>query len=74
MGALTEAIDTSNSLRARIRAWTILFIIGLVLSGATALPIVCGPQVGRLASTVTGSAVNHRDRSQPPRPLSAWGA
>jgi hypothetical protein len=28
-----------DRLRARIRAWTLFFIIGLLISGATAVPI-----------------------------------
>lgn len=33
-------------LRSRVRRWTLFFIAGLVLSGATALPIPSGVEVG----------------------------
>jgi asparagine N-glycosylation enzyme membrane subunit Stt3 len=36
---LTAAMQDETKLRRRLRAWTLVFIVGLVASGATAMPI-----------------------------------
>ena len=54
-------------LERRIRAWTAFFIVALVISGATALPI---PTQVRLAESVLGPDL--RAQQSVPEPAASW--
>jgi hypothetical protein len=54
-------------LRSRVRRWTLFLIIGLVLSGATALPIPTEVEAG---SALLGADMSAGGRL--PQPVAAW--
>jgi hypothetical protein len=60
-------VAPSTDLLARIRAWTVFFIAGLVVSGATAIPI---QSEVRVAQTLLGDDLSAQGRIPPGG--SAW--